>query len=69
MGNPIIQEEIFSNMLHCLDPHKFMRPDEIHPRILRELVEVLNNPLSIIYQRFSKKAEKVWDRGIDCKVG
>ena len=28
-----------------------MGPDEIHPRVLRELVEVLTKPLCIIYQQ------------------
>jgi len=28
-----------------------MEPDEIHPRVLRELAEVIIEPLSIIYQR------------------
>ncbi|GAB0203730.1 mitochondrial enolase superfamily member 1 [Grus japonensis] len=32
--------------------HKSMGPDGIHPRVLRELVEVLTKPLSIIYQQF-----------------
>ncbi|KFV53960.1 hypothetical protein N328_06067, partial [Gavia stellata] len=47
---PIIQVEIVSNLLHHLDTHKSMVPDGIHPRVLRELVEVLTKPLSIIYQ-------------------
>ncbi|KAK4828627.1 hypothetical protein QYF61_000275 [Mycteria americana] len=34
-----------------LDTHKSMGPDGIHPRVLRELVEVLTKPLSILYQQ------------------
>ncbi|GAB0208774.1 mitochondrial enolase superfamily member 1 [Grus japonensis] len=40
-----------SDLLHHLDTHKSMGPDGIHPRVLRELVEVLIKPLSIIYQQ------------------
>jgi len=36
---PIIQGEIFSELLHHLDTHKSMGPDGIHPQVLRELVE------------------------------
>ncbi|GAB0184555.1 mitochondrial enolase superfamily member 1 [Grus japonensis] len=42
---------MFSDLLHHLDTHKSMGPDGIHPRVLRELVEVLTKPLSIIYQQ------------------
>ena len=38
-------------MLLQLDCHKSMGPDEIHPRVLRELVEEIAKLLSIIYQR------------------
>ncbi|KFQ05584.1 hypothetical protein N329_06359, partial [Haliaeetus albicilla] len=48
---PIIQEEIVSDLLHHLDTHKSMGPDGIHPRVLKELAEVLAEPLSIIYQQ------------------
>ena len=48
---PIIHGEMVSNLLHHLDTHKSMGPDGIHPRVLRELVEVLPKPLSIIYQQ------------------
>ncbi|KAK4826614.1 hypothetical protein QYF61_010542 [Mycteria americana] len=37
------------DLLHHLDTHKSMGPDGIHPRVLRELVEVLTKPLSILY--------------------
>ncbi|GAB0181952.1 mitochondrial enolase superfamily member 1 [Grus japonensis] len=42
---------MFSDLLCHLDTHKSMGPDGIHPRVLRELVEVLTKPLSIIYQQ------------------
>ncbi|GAB0190170.1 mitochondrial enolase superfamily member 1 [Grus japonensis] len=40
-----------SDLLHHLDTHKSMGMDGIHPRVLRELEEVLTKPLSIIYQQ------------------
>ncbi|KAK4820503.1 hypothetical protein QYF61_000082 [Mycteria americana] len=40
-----------SDLLHHLDTHKSMGPDGIHPRVLRELTEVLTKPLSILYQQ------------------
>ncbi|KAK4832285.1 LOW QUALITY PROTEIN: hypothetical protein QYF61_021684 [Mycteria americana] len=48
---PIIQGEIVSDMLHHLDTHKSIGPDRIHPRVLKELAEVLTKPLSILYQQ------------------
>ncbi|KAK4810714.1 hypothetical protein QYF61_007688 [Mycteria americana] len=50
-GAPIIQGEMVSDLLHHLDTHKSMGPDEILPRVLKELAEVLTKPLSIIYQQ------------------
>ncbi|KAK4822092.1 hypothetical protein QYF61_009792 [Mycteria americana] len=50
-GDPIIQGEMVSDLLHHLDIHKSMGPDEIHPRILKEVADVLTKPLSIIYQQ------------------
>ncbi|KAK4816845.1 hypothetical protein QYF61_023967 [Mycteria americana] len=50
-GAPMIQEEMVSDLLHHLDTHKSMGPDEIHPRVLKELADVLTKPLSIIYQQ------------------
>ncbi|KAK4831897.1 hypothetical protein QYF61_020044 [Mycteria americana] len=50
-GAPIIQGEMASDLLHHLDTHKSMGPDEIHPRVLKELADVLTKPLSILYQQ------------------
>ena len=46
----MIQVETVRDLLLDLDCHKSMGPDEIHPRVLRELAEVIAEPLSIIYQ-------------------
>ncbi|KAK4831147.1 hypothetical protein QYF61_015450 [Mycteria americana] len=51
MGAPIIQGEMVSDLLHHLDTHKSMGPDEIHLRVLKELAEELTKPLSIMYQQ------------------
>ena len=48
---PTIQEETVRDLLLQLDCHKSVGPDEIHPRVLRELAEVIAEPLSIICQR------------------
>ncbi|KAK4816305.1 hypothetical protein QYF61_014603 [Mycteria americana] len=50
-GAPIIQGKMVSDLLHHLDTHKSVGPDEIHPRVLKELADVLTKPLSIIYQQ------------------
>ena len=40
-----------SYLLHRLDTHKSTGLDGIHPRVLREVAEVLTKSLSILYQQ------------------
>jgi len=48
---PIIQEEVVNDLLGHLDTHKSMGTDGIYPGVLRELMEELAKPLSIVYQQ------------------
>ncbi|RMC02347.1 hypothetical protein DUI87_21516 [Hirundo rustica rustica] len=50
-GPPIIQEEAVRELLRCLDTHKSMGPDGIHPKVMRELADEPAKLLSIIYQQ------------------
>ena len=52
-----IHEELVGDLLRHLDVHKWMGPDGIHPRVLRELAEELPKPLSIIYQQSQLSGE------------
>ena len=47
----VIQEETVRDLLRHLERHKSMGPDRLHPRVMRELPEVIAKPLSTICQR------------------
>ncbi|GAB0185459.1 mitochondrial enolase superfamily member 1 [Grus japonensis] len=49
--------EIVQNLLLHLDAYKSMGPNGIHPRVLRELADVIARPLSIIFQRSWESGE------------
>ncbi|PKU42713.1 rna-directed dna polymerase from mobile element jockey-like [Limosa lapponica baueri] len=50
-NTPIIQEEVVNDLIMHLDTQKSMGPDEIHPRVLRDLAGQLTKPPSIIYKQ------------------
>ena len=47
---PTVQVKTVRNLLPHLDCHMSMKPDGIHPRLLREMAEVIAKPLSTIYK-------------------
>ncbi|KFO81732.1 RNA-directed DNA polymerase from mobile element jockey, partial [Cuculus canorus] len=49
---PMIQEEEVRDLLAHLDTQKSMGPNGIHPRVLKELADVLSKPLSTTFQQF-----------------
>ena len=46
----VIQVETVRELLLHLDCHKSMGPDELHPKVLRELAGMIAEPLSTTYQ-------------------
>jgi len=43
-----VDEELFCSLLQGLNPHKTMGLDRVRPRVVREEVDVVARPLSII---------------------
>lgn len=49
--------EIVRCQLYQLNVHKFLGPDRIHSRVLKERVDVTAGPLSIVYPRSWESGE------------
>ncbi|PKU45830.1 rna-directed dna polymerase from mobile element jockey-like [Limosa lapponica baueri] len=54
---PLVQEDQVKELLSELDTHKSMGPDGMYPQVLRELAEVIAEPLSIIFERSWRTGE------------
>ncbi|CAM5095950.1 unnamed protein product [Natator depressus] len=54
---PSVEKEVVRDYLEKLDVHKSMGPDALHPRVLKELADVIAEPLAVIFENSWRSGE------------
>ncbi|GAB0208399.1 mitochondrial enolase superfamily member 1 [Grus japonensis] len=65
---PFVDTEVVRDQLYQLKVHESMGPDGIHPRVLKELADVMAGPLSTICQRSWDSGEVPTDWKLDAVI-
>ncbi|KAK4818859.1 LOW QUALITY PROTEIN: hypothetical protein QYF61_020078 [Mycteria americana] len=65
---PFVDTEMVRDQLYQLNVHKPRGPDRIHPRVLKEVVDVMAGPRLIIYQRSWESGKVPADWKLACVI-
>ncbi|CAM5076222.1 unnamed protein product [Natator depressus] len=58
---PSVEKEVVWDYLEKLDEHKSTGPDALHPRVLKELADVIADPLAVIFENSWRSGEVLDD--------